>query len=171
METDISAPTSSAASPSSVLFPHLDRRSTPSRFLKLLAFCLTTSGLLAIAPTPAQAIESQMEAEAALHLVCVKEAEQFICKPDRATAQESDMAPQPFENSIRATATIEPLFLSPSQQSMLSNWLLGLAYLLPVGLGLCLFLSDRYANYRSAIIKHQVEALERIWQRAQHEKG
>jgi hypothetical protein len=116
-----------------------------------------------------QAIELP-ETETELHLVCVKAAEQLICQPDPAPAQASATRAGFSSSHIQTTATIEPVFFSTAEQSMLSNWLLGLAYLLPLGLGLGIFLGDRYANYRSAVIKQQMEILERIWQRAQQER-
>jgi hypothetical protein len=163
MKTAISTPISSASAPS--LVPPLS--CSQRQWLRLAGFSLF--GLLTIAPTVVQAIELP-EAETPLHLVCEKAAEQLICQPDPAPAQASATGADFSSSHTQTTATIEPGFFSPDHQAMLSNWLLGLAYLLPIGLGLGIFLGDRYANYRAAIIKHQIEVLERIWQQAQQER-
>lgn len=132
------------------------------RTLQLLAFCLTTAGGLTIAPLPGQAAESQMEAEAALHLVCTKEAEHFICNPAA-----NQPAPNVEENAVKArvTATLVPQFFTPTAQAAIADVLLGVTYLLPVGLGLGIFLYDRYAHYRASLLQQQINSLEQIWQR------
>jgi hypothetical protein len=144
------------------------RRSSPcpNRLNGVTRFSLPISvtlglvtGLLTLIPTRAGAIESPMEAEAGLQLACVKTDAQYICQPTQGSALTSTEA--------QVTATVTPSLFSPAEQAMLSDLMLGLAYLLPVGLGLSLFLSDRYAHYRTAVMKHQVETLERIWQQTQ----
>jgi uncharacterized membrane protein len=60
-----------------------------------------------------------------------------------------------------------PQLLTPTQQGAIANFLLGFAYVgLPVGFCLSIFLHDRYYAYRSAILKQQVEILERLWEQS-----
>lgn len=132
--------------------------------VQLLPLCLAMLGWLTIAPTTGQAAESQQEPEAALTLVCTQQADHFICNPA------SNESPTSLRSSdltaTDLTATIAPQFFTPIEQSAISDVLLGLTYLLPIGLGLGIFLYDRYANYRTTLIKQQINALERIWQRS-----
>lgn len=141
----------------------------PAKFLFLLVICLTTPGLLAATQTVTVAgdTNSQMEAEAALHLVCVKEAQHFVCQPQKPI-QPGDALEQSQRNTgiIKVTATVVPQLLSPAQQELISDVLLGLTYLLPIGAGLGIFMYSKYASYRSTFLKRQVETLERIWQQS-----
>lgn len=57
-------------------------------------------------------------------------------------------------------------FLTPQQQSSLSNLLIGLAYSLPVGGFLGVLLYDRYCQYRAAVLREQIQRLERAWQQS-----
>lgn len=63
-----------------------------------------------------------------------------------------------------ATAPIAPQFFTPAEQATIANALISLGFLLPIGLGLGIFLSDRYAHYRATLLKQHIETLERIWQ-------
>lgn len=66
--------------------------------------------------------------------------------------------------------SLTPPFFTPAEQAVIANILIGVGYLLPIGLGLGIFLYDRYASYRETLLKQQIETLERIWQEsnAQH---
>lgn len=129
--------------------------------VQLLTLCLATLGLLTIATTTGQATESQQETEpeAALQLVCTQQADHFICDPASGELPTST-------HSSSITATIVPQFFTSTEQSVISDVLLGVTYLLPLGLGLGIFLYDRYANYRTTLLKQQINILERIWQRS-----
>lgn len=127
--------------------------------VQFLALCLTTLGWLTIAPTTGQAAESHQETEAALQLICTQQADHFICNPA------SGELPTTMHSSA-ITATIVPQFFTSTEQSTISDVLLGITYLLPLGLGLGIFLYDRYANYRTALLRQQINVLERIWQRS-----
>lgn len=117
----------------------------------MLSFSLTAAGWLIVVP-PGQAAANQT------NLICTKEAEHFICNP--ATHQSASAL---AEN--RVTATIVPQFFTPTEQATIADVLLGLTYLLPVGLGLGIFLYDRYAHHRASLLQQQITALEQIWQR------
>lgn len=150
--------------------PLLEKREpAKSQLLSCLAICLATSALLATtqAKTFAQSAESHMEAEAALNLVCVKKSQYFICRQENKTQPGDDsLQNQGTAGATRITATIVPQLLSPAQQELMANILIGLSYLLPAGLGLGIYIYDRYADYRCSILKQQVETLERIWERS-----
>jgi hypothetical protein len=71
---------------------------------------------------------------------------------------------QPASSASTTAAAATPHFLSPAQQESICNILLGTLYfVLPVGLGLAIFLNDRYSNYRSALLHQQIQLLERLW--------
>jgi hypothetical protein len=63
---------------------------------------------------------------------------------------------------------VQPQVLTSTQQEWISNLLIGMAYLLPVGLGLGIFMYDRYMRYRATLLQHHIETLERIWQQNQN---
>lgn len=85
-----------------------------------------------------------MEAEAALHLTCAKEAEHFICHPQKSVQIGENLGQHQGTVSVtRVTATVVPQFLSPEAQELISNSALGLTYLLPLGLGLGILMCDR----------------------------
>ena len=139
-----------------------------AKLLAFLAVCLATPGLLATTQTVAfsQDANSEMKA-AALHLTCIKQAEHFICQSQKTVQTGENLGQhQSTTGATRVTATVVPQFLSPAQQKLISNILIGLTYLLPVGLGLGIWMCNRYARYRSAFLKQQVEVLERIWQQS-----
>ncbi len=59
--------------------------------------------------------------------------------------------------------------LSSEQQRVIVNILLGFGFLVPCGGLLGIFLYDKYCTYRSAVLKEQIELLERLWQQmSQH---
>lgn len=150
--------------------PLLEKRSpAKSRFLSCLAVCLATSGLLATtqAKAFAQRAESHKKTEAALNLVCVKKSQDFICQQkNKAQPGNDSLQNQGTAGATRITAIIVPQLLSPAQQGLMANILIGLGYLLPAGLGLGIYIYDRYADYRCGVIKQQVETLERIWEQS-----
>lgn len=104
------------------------------RFVPVFALCLTAIGGLTIASPPGQSAESQ-------------------------TGSQSVSAV-----SSSTTAPIAPQFFTPAEQAAIANALIGLGFLLPIGLGLGIFLSDRYTHYRATLLKQHIETLERIWQ-------
>ena len=62
------------------------------------------------------------------------------------------------------SSTASGQLLTSTQQAMIADNLLWLAYLLPAGLLLRLFLSDRYSEYRESVLKEQIKTLEKLWQ-------
>jgi hypothetical protein len=62
-----------------------------------------------------------------------------------------------------SSANVVPQVLSPAQQKSIANIALWIGYLLPCGACLGIFLYDKYSAYRSAILKEQIEMLERLW--------
>lgn len=140
-----------------------------AKLLAFLAVCLATPGLLATTQTVAfsRDANSEMKAETSLHLTCIKQAEHFICQPQKTVQTGENLGQHQSTTDVtRVTATVVPQFLSPAQQKLISNILIGLTYLLPIGFGLGILMCDRYTRYRSAFLKQQVEVLERIWQQS-----
>ena len=142
------------------------------KFFNLLTVCLATSGLLA----PAQSafgdiVEPQMNTEPQ-HFVCVKQAQHFVCDLENSGKRDRSLASnQGSVNEAKATeslnssnvVTVVPS-LTPTQQESVANIFIWLTYLLPLGLGLGLFLYDKYWAYRSAVLHKQIDLLERLWQ-------
>lgn len=117
----------------------------------LLTLCLTAlAGVTSIQAASATTDGSQ-------HLVCVKSGQHFICEPEAQTNQE--LATN-NDSEIKGTIA-QPL--NSAQQDFLANNFLWLSYLLPGGLALGLFLHDRYAGYRTAVLSAQIQTLERLW--------
>lgn len=168
--------------------PHVHGRSNPTVTANSQRFNLSLNGSLnalvvgvmslgmLVAGQPSALAKSNlsyMEAEAALHLVCVKEDQHFICQPDSSpqSAHDSETNSESHSesgNANRVTATVTTQFLTADQQEFISNVLIGVAYLLPIGLGLGIFMYDRYTRYRATLLQHHVETLERIWQQNQN---
>lgn len=69
-------------------------------------------------------------------------------------------------NLKSSTVNAVPPLLSPAQQTSIANILLWFGYLLPCGVCLGIFLYDKYCAYRSALLKQQIEILERMWQQS-----
>lgn len=125
-----------------------------SAFLSALTLCLTTLGLLT------------SNTATALTLTDVAQ-----LQPTQETCNYSTQTTEIAKNisttaSLSATANVTPPLLSPSQQGLICDILLAIAYSLPIGVGLGIFLHHRYVNYRSAILQEQIQTLERIWQKS-----
>lgn len=125
-----------------------------SAFLSAITIYLTTLGLLttntATALTQTDTAQLQLTQETCNY-----------------STQTTEIAEDIATNaSLSAMADVTPPLLSPSQQGLICNILLAIAYSLPIGIGLGIFLHHRYVNYRSALLKKQVETLERIWQKS-----
>jgi hypothetical protein len=57
-----------------------------------------------------------------------------------------------------------PQLFDNAQQEQISHILLGFIYfVLPVGVGLSIFLHDKYVQHRSATLNKQIEILEQVW--------
>jgi hypothetical protein len=143
------------------------------KLFNLLTVCLATSGLLAPAQAAlADSVERQMNVEEAQHLVCVKEAQHWLCEVEKSGERDSESAPNQgavkeakATESLKSSAlTVVPPLLTPAQQGTIANILLWFSYLLPCGLGLGIFLYDKYCVYRAAVLSEQIETLERLWQ-------
>lgn len=122
----------------------------------LLTVCLAASGCLAIAPTAfGQSPEQHINGENVQHLTCVKDAQGLMCK-----TEERDSEPAGNPGNV---------MISSAQLELISNVLLGFLYfVLPTGIGLAIFLHDKYSSYRSAILDKQIEILERLWMQSPH---
>ncbi|MBV8884192.1 MAG: hypothetical protein JO235_09375 [Chroococcidiopsidaceae cyanobacterium CP_BM_RX_35] len=127
------------------------------RLFYLITVFLATSGLL----TSTQAAfgitqPQQMKRGEVEHLTCVKQAHQLTCQEEisgeqsRATSKQAGLA--------------APQSLSPQAQKLAAKVLIWLSYLLPSSLLLWIFLSNGYSAYRSAVLKQQIERLEKLWQ-------
>jgi hypothetical protein len=141
-----------------------------------LGVCLLTSGFLAIASSAfGQSVELQINGENVQHLTCVKDTQGLMCKTEQrdsqSTQKTADVREAGTAKSLKASTLMPvPQLLSSAQLEFISNVLLGFLYLvLPVGLGLGIFLHDKYYAYRSNLLSTQMELLERLWkQSSQH---
>ena len=132
-----------------------------------------TSGLIAPAQVVfAGSLAEQTETATAQHLVCVKEEQHFLCDIDNSEKRNS----QAEQNRGTAKATkatgsnpsneaAVTQIVTPAQQERIANFFLIFIYfILPGGLGLGMFLHNRYCVHRAAAIQKQIELLERLWQ-------
>ncbi len=142
------------------------------KIFNLLTVFLATSGLLAPAKAAVvgSSVEQQMNVEKT-HLVCVKQGQHLLCDVEGSGERDRQESPnQEVVKSAKATqslksSTVNVVPLSPAAQGTISNILLGFIYLfLPVGLGLGIFLYDKYCVYRDAVLHEQIEILEKLWQ-------
>ncbi len=119
-----------------------------TKFFNSLIAGLIASGLLSIAPAAfAQATRSQAPADVE-RLTCVKDAQGLMCK-----AEEHD-------SQAVATGAATPAIVNSEQLGRWSDALLACLYfVLPTGLGLAVFLSDK----RSELLREQIERLEKLW--------
>ena len=121
-------------------------------------------------------VEQQGNLEQAQHLVCRKEGEHFLCNVEKRGELDRELANQEAVKRIQssdklksATANVVPQLLSSDQQRVIVNILLGIGFFIPCGTLLGIFLYDKYCAYRSAVLKEQIELLERLWkQTSQH---
>ena len=151
-----------------------------NKLFNLITVFLATSGWLvpAQAVTIGHTLERHTDVEET-HLVCVKQAQHFLCDFEsgreaqkahplyhQGTTDKGDVkATKATQNHNSSHTTVVPPLLSPAQQKSVSDLLLGLIYfVLPGGLVLGIFLYDKYCVYRTALIKQQIENLERLWQ-------
>ncbi|HEY9674838.1 MAG TPA: hypothetical protein V6D11_25585 [Waterburya sp.] len=144
----------------------------------LLTVCIAISGGLLIPSKAAlsHSVERQGNREQAQHLVCTKEGEHFLCNVEKRGERDRESANQNAVKKIQSsdklkssTVNVAPQLLSSEQQRVIVNILLGIGFLIPCGalLGICLY--DKYCAYRSAVLKEQIELLERLWkQTSQH---
>jgi len=150
------------------------------KLFNLLTVFLATSGLLA--PAKAATVGSRLEQQMNLektHLVCVKQAQHLLCDVEGSGERKArrvspldyrqESLNQGAVKSAKATqipkSSTVNVPLSPAAQGTISAILLGFIYLfLPFGLSLGLFLYEKYYVYRDAVLKEQIELLERLWQ-------
>jgi hypothetical protein len=141
-------------------------------------------------------VKEQISLEQAQHLVCVKEGEHFLCdvenSSDRDSLRDSGTSSRwathrfeaanasqesaPNQEAVKeaeatkslksSTVPVVGQLLTPAQQGSIANILIGFAYFVPCGLGLGIFLYDKYCAYRAAVIKEQIEILERLWKQS-----
>lgn len=140
----------------------------------LVTVCLAASGCLAIASAAfAQSVKLHIDGEGVQHLTCVKDAQGLMCKTEE---RDSELAGNPEDvkdgasESLKAsTIKTVPQILSSAQLEFISNVLLGFLYfVLPTGIGLGIFLHDKYSSYRNAILDQQITILERLWTQSPH---
>jgi hypothetical protein len=147
------------------------------KVFNLLALCFVTSGSL----TPSQAafghsVERQINVEQAQHLISVKEEHNLLRDIEKSGERASESAQQQAVKEVKATEKLKsstvndvPQLLSPAQQKSIANIALWIGYLVPCGACLGIFLYDKYCAYRSALLKEQIDMLERLWkQTSQH---
>lgn len=144
----------------------------------LITVFLATSGLLVPAQVAFGRSLAQTNLEEAQHLVCIKQGQHFLCDVEKSGQHDrvSDSVPAARERqaadkevkptqSGESTDTVVPQLLSSTQQETIANILIGFIYLvLPCGLGLGIFLYNKYRVHRAAIIQEQIELLEKLWQ-------
>jgi hypothetical protein len=139
----------------------------------LLTVCIAISGGLLIPSKAAlsYSVERQSNPEQAQHLVCRKEGEHFLCNVEKRESPDQDAVKKIQSTDKLKSSTVNsfPQLLSSDQQRVIVNILLGLGFLIPCGTLLGIFLYDKYYAYRSAVLKEQIELLERLWkQTSQH---
>lgn len=141
----------------------------------LLTVCLAASGCLAIAPTAfGQSVDQHINGEDVQHLTCVKDAQGLMCKTEERDSEPAgnpgNVSEAGVPESLKVSSiTTVPQMISSAQLELISNVLLGFLYfVLPTGIGLAIFLHDKYSSYRSAILDKQIEILERLWMQSPH---
>lgn len=144
----------------------------------LLTICIAISGGLLIPSKAAfsHSMERQSSLEQAQHLLCIKEGQHFLYNVEKRGERHRESADQDAVKKIQSTdklkshtVNVVPQLLSSEQQRAIVNIVLGLGFLIPCGTLLGIFLYDKYCAYRSAVLKEQIELLERLWkQTSQH---
>ncbi len=103
------------------------------------------------------------------HLTCVKDAQGLMCTIDESQERDHEVAKKAGTAKTLKASTVAavPQLISSTQLGFISNVLLGFLYfVLPVGLGLGIFLHDKYYAYRSNLVKEQIDLLERLWKQS-----
>ncbi len=144
------------------------------KLFNLTLVCLATLGGLASSQAAfAQGVEQQINPEQAEHLICVKAGQHLLCDIKNSEEREQQLAHRGAVKQAKAavplktsTDNVVPQLLSPAQQRLMANILLGIGYLLPCGVCLGIFLYDKYRTYRCALLQEQIEFLERLWQQS-----
>lgn len=144
----------------------------------LLTICISISGWLLIPSKAAfsYSVEQQLNLEQPQHLVCQREGQHFLCDLEQRRKRDGEWADQNAVKNIQSSNTLKsskvnvvPQLLSSEQQRVIVNILLGFGFLVPCGALLGISLYDKYCTYRSAVLKEQIELLERLWQQtSQH---
>jgi hypothetical protein len=130
--------------------------SKKSQVLTCLTVCLAASALLTSTQAAVAATTDQLQ-----HLICVKSGQQLICNEANP---HQNLAAKNHQENLKSRLNLVPQLFTSTQQDFLANNLLWLSYLLPASLALGLFLSDRYAGYRMAVLNQQIQTLEKLWQ-------
>ena len=141
------------------------------KLFNLLAVCLATSGGLALSQAAfGHSVERHLNVEQVQHLVCVKEGQHLLCDIEKSGKHDTESAYQGPVKEVKApldlkssTVNVVSQGLSPAQQKSIANILLGIGYVIPCSTCLGMFLYDKYCAYRSAVLKEQLEILERVW--------
>ncbi len=135
---------------------------TTSKIFNLLTVCVAATAFLA--PTQgAFAATRQINSEEAQHLMCVKQGQHLLCDVEAKTKQElaaTSIQKDQLNQSLNSSQ-VQPW--TDSQQGMIANQLLWLSYLLPGGLLLRIFLSERYSDYRESVLNKHIKTLEKLW--------
>jgi hypothetical protein len=141
----------------------------------ILTLCLAASGCLAIAPAAfSQSVKLHIDGEGVQHLTCIKDAQGLMCKTEERDSEPAENPGNDLEAGVPeslkvSSITTVPPKLSSAQLELISNVLLGFLYfVLPIGIGLGIFLHDKYSSYRSAILDQQIMILERLWMQSPH---
>lgn len=138
------------------------RANVKLKLLKFLTVCLVTLGVLAPALLTFGLIFKQhINIQAARHLVYeLSNGSQgdrhYIA--NRKTIESH----QQIERLNACTTTLAGQLVPTEQKDLLKF----IFFVLPSGLCLAIFLYDRYCVYRTALLKEQVEMLERLWQQS-----
>ncbi|MBC7970411.1 MAG: hypothetical protein H7Z11_09835 [Verrucomicrobia bacterium] len=107
------------------------------------------------------------QASVTQHSTCTADVQGLMCNPgDRVleapTVNESSVGAPVPQAATKTASVLQPL--SNTQMERLADILLGLTYfVLPVGLGVGLFLYDRHQAQRTATLEAQIKLLEKLW--------
>ncbi|MBV9384837.1 MAG: hypothetical protein JOZ78_00245 [Chroococcidiopsidaceae cyanobacterium CP_BM_ER_R8_30] len=127
------------------------------RLFNLITVFLATSGFFASTQVAfGQTLHQQVKQGEVEHFTCVKQAHQLTCQ-EETSGEQSHATPKQG-----AITVLQPLSLQ--EQKLVAKVLIWLSYLLPSSLLLWIFLSNGYSAYRSAVLKRQIEQLEKLWQ-------
>jgi hypothetical protein len=129
-----------------------------TNFVNRLTLGLAVLGLSAIAPAAfGQSMTLQKGRVEVEHLTCTKDTQGLMCKPQ---VQDSKVVPQAAMAADSTAAISAPQWISAGQLSSFSDVLLGgLYFVLPVGVGLAMFLHDEQTKR----FAKRIDRLERLW--------